>query len=167
MNDTLKKWLLYLLGGLLPVWLLDTVVLPRMDLGVAPVLLPLCVVAMAVLEGAFPGAQFGLVTGVVWALTYAGATAFRIPLLTLVAVLSGIVSQYALRQSLAGCMLCAAGTLGVMEGLNILNGLINDLSTLGPLMLLGMKEFAVSLLCAPLIYLLFYKLYRLSGGKPV
>ena len=167
MNDTLKKWMLYLGCGLLPVWLLDTAVLPRLDLGVAPVLLPLCAVAVAVLEGAFPGAQFGLVTGLVWALTYAGASAFRIPLLTLVAVLSGVVSQYALRQSLSGCMLCAAGTLGVMEGLNILNGLINDLAALGPLILLGLKEFGASVLCAPLIYLLFYKLYRLAGGKPV
>ena len=86
---------------------------------------------------------------------------------TLVAVLSGVVSQYALRQSLSGCMLCAAGTLGVMEGLNILNGLINDLAALGPLILLGLKEFGASVLCAPLIYLLFYKLYRLAGGKPV
>ena len=31
MNDTLKKWLLYGFGGLLPVWLLDTVLLPRMQ----------------------------------------------------------------------------------------------------------------------------------------
>ena len=167
MNDTLKKWLLYLLGGLLPVWLLDTVFLPRLDLGAAPVLMPLCVVAVAVLEGAFPGAQFGLVAGVVWALTYAGASPVRIPLLTLVAVLSGVVSQYALRQSLSGCMLCAAGTMGVLGVLNILNGLVNDLATLGPLMLLALEEFFVTLLCAPLIYLLFYKLYRKAGGKPV
>ena len=48
MNDTLKKWLLYLLAGLLPVWLLDTVLLPRLGLSVAPVLLPVCVVAVSV-----------------------------------------------------------------------------------------------------------------------
>lgn len=167
MNDTLKKWLLYLAGGLLPVWLLDTVVLPRFDLAVAPVLLPLSVVVVAVLEGAFPGAQFGLVTGMVWALTYAGGSAVRIPLLTLVAVLSGVVSQYALRRSLSGCLLCAAGTVGMLEILNILDGLINDLATLGPLVLLAMEEFVVTLLCAPIVYLVFYKLYRKAGGKPV
>ena len=167
MNDTLKKWLLYLLGGLLPVWLMDTVFLPRLDLAVAPVLLPMCVVAVAVLEGTFPGAQFGLVTGAVWALTYAGAPSGRIALLTLVAVLSGVVSQYALRQSLSGCMLCAAGTMGVLGVLNVLNGLINDLAPVGPLVLLAMEEFFVTLLCAPLVYLLFYRLYRKAGGKPV
>ena len=45
MNDTLKKWLLYLLAGLVPVWLLDTVLIPRLGLSAAPVLLPVCVVA--------------------------------------------------------------------------------------------------------------------------
>ena len=167
MNDTLKKWLLYILGGLVPVWLLDTVLLPRFDLGVAPVLLPLCVVAVAVLEGAFFGAQFGLIAGLVWALTYAGAPTGRIPLLTLVGMLSGVVSQYALRRSLSGCLLCAAGTMAVLGVLNILGGLITGLATLGPLVLLAGQEFIVTLICAPVIYWLFYKLYRKAGGKPV
>jgi len=167
MNDTLKKWLLYTMAGLLPVWLLDTVLLPRFDLGVTPVLLPLCVVAVAVLEGAFPGAQFGLIAGLVWALTYAGAPTGRIPLLTLVGMLSGVVSQYALRRSLSGCLLCAAGAMAVLEVLNILGGLITDLATLGPLVLVAGQEFIVTLICAPVIYWLFYKLYRKAGGKPV
>ena len=167
MNDTLKKWLLYGLGGLLPVWLLDTVLLPRFDFAIAPVLLPVCVVAMAVLEGAFSGAQFGLLTGLVWALTYAGASAGRIPLLTLVGMFSGVVSQYALRRSLSGHMLCAAGTMALLEVLNIVGGLITDLATLGPLTLLAIQEFGVTLLCAPIVYALFYRLYRKAGGKPI
>ena len=167
MNDTLKKWLLYGLGGLLPVWLLETVVLPRLGLPLSPVLLPLCVVTLSVLEGAFPGAQFGLLSGIVWALTYAGGVPGRIPLLTLAGMLSGVVSQYALRRSLSGCVLCAAGTLLLLEVLNILSGLINDLAPLGPLLLVGMGEFCLSMLCTPLIYFLFYQLYRKAGGKPI
>jgi len=167
MNDTLKKWLLYVLGGLVPVWLLDTVLLPRFDLSVAPVLLPVCVVVVAVLEGAFYGAQFGLIAGLVWALTYAGAPTGRIPLLTLVGMLSGVVSQYALRRSLSGCLLCTAGTMGVLGVLSILGGLVTNLATLGPLLLLAGQEFIVTLVCTPLVYALFYKLYRKAGGKPV
>ena len=167
MNDTLKKWLLYALGGLMPIWLLDTVLLPRLGFAVAPVLLPVCVVAMSVLEGAFSGAQFGLLTGLVWALTYAQAPVGRIPLLTLVGMLAGVVSQYALRRSLSGHMLCAAGVMVLMEVVNILGGLINALAAPGPLMLLAVKEFAATMVCAPLIYALFYKLYRKAGGKPV
>jgi len=167
MNDTLKKWLLYGLGGLLPVWLTETVLLPRLQPAVLPVLLPLCVVAVAVLEGAFTGAQFGLAAGLVWAVTYAGGPAGRIPLLTLVGMLSGVVSQYALRRSLSGCLLCAAGTVALLELLNIFGGLVNDLATLGPLTLMAMKEFIVTLVCTPVVYWLFYHLYRRAGGKPV
>lgn len=166
MNDSLKKWLLYCLGGLLPVWLADTVFLPRLDLGVAPVLLPICVVAVAVLEGAFPGAQFGLVTGLLWALTYAGAAPGRIPLLTFLGMLSGAVSQYALRRSLSGCLVCAAGAMALLGGLNMLRGLVTGLAPFGPLLLLVLEESVITLLCTPLLYFLFYKLYRKAGGKP-
>lgn len=167
MNDTLKKWLLYGLGGLFSVWLADTVLLPRLALPAAPVLMPVCVVAVAVLEGAFPGAQFGLAAGLVWATTYAGGSPGRIPLLTLIGMLSGVVSQYALRRSLSGCLVCTAGALAVLGCLNILGGLVTDLAPLGALALVAMEEFAVSLLCTPLVYFLFYKLYRKAGGKPV
>ena len=167
MNDTLKKWLLYTLGGLLPVWIVDTVLLPRMGLPLSPVLLPVCVVALSVLEGAFSGSQFGLAAGVLWALAYAGGTPGRIPFLTLVGMVSGVVSQYALRRSLSGCMLCTAGAVLLLEVLNLLGGIINDLAPAGALLRTGMGEFFVTVLCAPVIYFLFYFLYRKAGGKPV
>ena len=166
MNDTLKKYLLYTLCGLLPVWLADTVLLPSFRM-VTPVLLPLCVVALSVLEGAFSGAQFGLVTGMVWALTYAGAPPFRIPLLTLVGMAAGAVTQYALRRSLSGFLVCASATVALLEVRNVLGGLITDLAAPTPLLLMALKEFFVTLLCAPLVYFLFYLLYRRCGGKPV
>lgn len=167
MNDTLKKWLLYLLGGLVPVWLLDTVVMPRLGLPLSPVLLPVCVVALSVLEGAFSGAQFGLAAGALWTLAYAGGVPGRIPLLTLVGMICGVVSQYALRRSLSGCMLCTAGAIALLEVLNVLGGLINGLSTAGALLRTGMGEFFVTTLFTPAIYFLFYQLYRKAGGKPV
>lgn len=167
MNDTLKKWLLYLLAGLVPVWLLDTVLIPRLGLPAAPVLLPVCVVAVAVLEGAFSGAQFGLCAGLVWALTYAAGAPYRIPLLTLAGMVSGVVSQYALRRSLSGCLVCAGLTAAVLELWHLLGGLITGLAPAGALLLVAMKEFLVTMVCAPAIYWLFYKLYRKSGGKPV
>ena len=167
MNDTLKKCLLYGLGGLLPVWLLDTVLLPRLELPMSPVLLPICVVALSVLEGAFPGAQFGLAAGALWALTYAGGVPGRIPLLTLVGMVCGVVSQYALRRSLSGCLVCAGLTAAVLELWHLLGGLITGLAPAGALLLVALKEFLVTMVCAPAIYWLFYKLYHKSGGKPV
>lgn len=166
MNDTLKKWLLYG-GGLLLAWGVDALVLPRLDLWAMPVLLPLCVAAAAVLEGAFTGAQFGMLAGLVWGLAYAGASPFRIPLLTLTGMVCGAVTQYALRRSLSGCMVCAAGTMGALSLLNVLGGIITGLAEPGALVLTALKESAVSLLCAPIVYGVFYWIYRRAGGKPV
>ena len=132
-----------------------------------PVLLPLCVVAMAVLEGAFTGAQFGLVTGLVWALTYANTSPFRIPLLTFVGMASGAVTQYALRRSLSGCVVCATVTVAALETMSSLGGIITDLAEPGALLLLALEEFFVTMLCVPFVWFLFYRLYRCAGGKPV
>ena len=167
MNDTLKKWLLYILGGLIPVWIVDTVLLPRMGFPLSPVLLPVCVVALSVLEGAFSGAQFGLAAGTLWALAYAGGSPGRIPLLTMMGMLSGVVSQYALRRSLSGCMLCTAGAVLLLEIRNLLGGLINDLAPAGAMLRTGMGEWFVTLLFTPAVYFLFHFLYRKAGGKPV
>mgnify|MGYP000712518133 CR=1 FL=1 len=54
-RDQIHKWFVYALA-LIPVWLLDEFVLNRIPLfGVIPMLLPLAVVAVAVLEGRWPG----------------------------------------------------------------------------------------------------------------
>ena len=50
-QDLIHKWAVYALA-LLPVWLLDSCILPRFPLfGVTPMLLPLALTAVAVLEG--------------------------------------------------------------------------------------------------------------------
>ena len=166
MNDTLKKWLLYG-GGLVLMSMVDTLLLPRFSLWAAPVLLPMCVVAAAVLEGAFTGAQFGLMAGLVWGLLYAGTFPFRIPLLTVAGMICGAVTQYALRRSLSGCMVCAAAVMGILSLFNVLRGIITGLADPGALVLTAMKESAVTLLCAPIVYGVFYWIYRKAGGKPV
>ena len=65
-QDLIHKWAVYALA-LLPVWLLDSCILPRFPLfGVTPMLLPLALTAVAVLEGSGAGGGFGLAVGLVW-----------------------------------------------------------------------------------------------------
>ena len=55
-QDLIHKWAVYALA-LLPVWLLDSCILPRFPLfGITPMLLPLALTAVAVLEGSGAGA---------------------------------------------------------------------------------------------------------------
>lgn len=63
-QDFLIKWGVYALA-LVPVWFLELFVLNRFPLfGVAPMLLPLAAVCVAVLEGTTAGAGFGLFVGI-------------------------------------------------------------------------------------------------------
>ena len=108
-RDFIRKWLVYALG-LLPVWLLDAYILPRYPLyGASPMLLPLAVAAVAVLEGAYSGTGFGLAVGLLWELAYPGGFGGLVFFLALAGMVMGAVSQYALSQSFPGCLICAAG----------------------------------------------------------
>ena len=65
-RDQVHKWFFYALG-LVPIWVLDAFVLNRIaPFGVIPMLLPLAVAAVAVLEGAYAGTGFGLAVGLLW-----------------------------------------------------------------------------------------------------
>ena len=163
-RDMIHKWSVYALG-LLPVWLLDAYILPRFPLwGVIPMLLPSAVVAVAVLEGAYAGTCFGMSVGLLWELSYAGGFGGLVLFLALLGLAAGALSQYALSQSLPGCLLCTAGILFLLDSIRVLRGIITDAATLGPLLAVAVTECFLSLLWTPLIYLLFRAVFNRVGG---
>ena len=100
-QDRLRKWFSYALT-LLPVWWLDAYILSRWPVfGVTPVLLPVAVTAVSVLEGVSGGAGFGFGAGLLWA-AYPGGHGSRVLVLTVMGMLTGALAQYALAQTLMG-----------------------------------------------------------------
>lgn len=163
-RDFIHKWLVYALG-LLPVWLLDAYILPRYPLyGASPMLLPLAVAAVAVLEGAYSGTGFGLGVGLLWELAYPGGFGGLVFFLALAGMAMGGVSQYALSQTFVGCLICAAGTVGLLELLRVARGLLTNTAPLSALLEAAAPEFLWSLAWTPLIWLLFRAVYRKVGG---
>ena len=164
-RDFIHKWLVYALG-LLPVWLLDAYILPRYPLyGASPMLLPLAVAAVAVLEGAYSGTGFGLGVGLLWELAYPGGFGGLVLFLALAGMAMGAVSQYALSQSFIGCLICAAGTVGLLELLRIARGLLTNAAPLSALLEAAAPEFLWSMAWTPLVWLLFRSVYRKVGGN--
>ncbi len=163
-RDLIHKWAVYALG-LLPVWVLDAYILSRYPLwGTSPMLLPLAVAAVAVLEGAYAGTGFGLAVGLLWELAYPGGFGGLVFYLALAGMAMGAVSQYALSQSFAGCLICSAGVLGVLDLLRVARGLLVDLASLSDLLQVAVPEFFWSLAWTPLVWLLFRSIYRRVGG---
>ena len=163
-RDFIHKWLVYALG-VLPVWLLDAYILPRYPLyGTTPMLLPLTVAAVSVLEGAYSGTGFGLAVGLLWELAYPGGFGGLVFFLALAGMAMGAVSQYALSQSFLGCLICSAGVLGLLDLLRVARGLLTNLAGLSQLLQVAAPEFLWSLAWTPLVWLLFRAVYRRVGG---
>lgn len=163
-RDQIHKWFVYALA-LVPVWLLDEFVLNHIPLfGVVPMLLPLAVVAVAVLEGSVAGAGFGMAVGLLWELAYSGGSGILVFGMALAGMLTGSIAQYALSQSFVSCLLCSAGVLCMIDGARILRYLFVQAETLDVLLRVAASEIVVSLCFTPFIYLLFRMVFRRVGG---
>ena len=163
-QDHLKKWISYGIALVLTA-LLQGLIFSRLRLfGVIPMLLPLALTAVAVLEGSGAGGGFGLAVGLVWTLSYPLGWGGAVIGMTLAGAAIGSVSQYVLSQSLPGCMLCGAGLLAVLDGLRIAGALISDRGDLPALLEVAVPECLLSLVWMPFIYLLFRAVYRKVGG---
>ena len=155
-RDLVTKWTAYTLA-LLPVWLLDSFLFSRFTVwGVHPVLLPLAAVAVAVLEGGYAGAGFGLAVGVLWDAVTPGAAGAIILLLAIVGFAAGLLAKYVLRQDFLGCFICSAAALAVIDAgrvaLRLLGGTTADVEAM--LSVAG-REILWTMCFVPFIYLLF------------
>ncbi len=163
-GNLIHKWLVYALG-VAPVWLLDAYILPRLPVfGVSPMLLPLAVVSVAVLEGAFAGTGFGMGVGLLWELGYPGGFGGLVLGMAVAGMVSGALSQYVLRQSYPGSLICAAGTVGTLDALRILRALLTNAAPLPALLQVAVPELLLSLAWSPAVWLVFRNIYDRVGG---
>ena len=158
------KWFVYTLA-LLCVWWLDAYVLSRFAFfGVTPILLPVAVTAVGVLEGVSGGAGFGLATGLLWATAYPGSLGERILLLTLIGMFTGALAQYALAQTLLGCILCSAAALAALELLQVAEELFFLRTDLLPALRAAALQLVWTLCWVPVVYSIFRRAFLRVGG---
>lgn len=163
-QDWIHKWLCYVLA-LLPVWWLDAYILTRVPVfGVTPLLLPVAVTAVAVLEGVSGGAGFGLGVGLLWATAYAGGDGSRVLVLTLVGMFVGALARYALARSLVGCLICSAGAVSALLILRGAAELFFMRATLWQLLCVAVPQLLWTLVWTAPVYGIFYRVYERVGG---
>lgn len=153
-RDFLIKWAVYGVA-LLPVWFLEQFVLNRFPiLGAVPMLLPLAAIATAVLEGSAAGAGYGLAVGVLWDACALHSGGVIILGLTVLSMAAGIAAQYVLSQGFAGCLICSAATLVIIDAARVLVGLARGEEALALLRMAGV-EIVWSLVFVFPIFLLY------------
>lgn len=158
------KWLIYALALAL-VWFAEAMVLWRVPFfGVIPVLLPLAAVAAAFWEGARRGAVFGLCVGVLADAVYPGTPGGMTLGLCLMGLVTGAASQYGVRQTYFGYLLCAGASMAALELCRVAGGLLTQLGSLEALGSVALKEGLWSLCFTVGIYPLFKLVYSRVGG---
>lgn len=159
-KDFTIKWLAYTLA-LLPIWFLEDFFLSRYPLlGVKPMLLPLCAIAVATLEGATAGAGFGLFVGMLFDAMVPGVPGAMILVTALLGLGAGLLAQYVLRQDLVGCFLCSVLALLAIDALRIGLRLLSGAAPLGAMLTVAGREILWSLCFVPLVYLVFRWVFR-------
>ncbi len=166
-QDFLIKWGVYALA-LLPVWFCEVFLLNRFPLfGVAPMLLPLAAIAVAVLEGTVAGAGFGLGVGILCDAVYFNPDGAMTVGLCLLGVGAGALSQYVVRQNLVGCLLCSLLALVCIDGVRVLANLLTGAAALPVLLSLAGREIAWSMVFVLPVYALFLWVFRRVPKKTV
>ncbi len=154
-RDLAVKWLVYTVV-LLPGWFAQAFLFSSFPIfGVKPVLLPLCAVALATLEGSVGGAGFGLAVGVLFDAAAPGFPGAGVLFMTLIGLCTGLLARYVLRQDLVGCFLCSALALAALDALRVLARLLTGAAPLDVLLTVAGKEILLSLCFVPPVYLLF------------
>ena len=159
-KDFTIKWLAYALA-LLPLWFLEAYLLSRYPLhGVKPMILPLCAIAVATLEGATAGTGFALGVGMLFDAMNPGVPGAMIFIMALLGLGTGLLAQYVLRQDLLGCFLCSVLGLIILDTLRIAVRLLLGAAPLRPMLELAGREILWSLCFVPLVYLVFRWVFR-------
>ena len=159
-HDFMIKWGVYTLA-LLPVWFLEAFVLPRYPLfGVSPMLLPLAVVVVGVLEGAAGGAGFGVGVGALCSAVYTGSDGLILLGLCLIGLGCGALSQYVLRRDLLGCFLCALLGLCLLDFCRIALRMAGGERDWMAMFSLSGREILWSLVFVAPVYALFHWVFQ-------
>ncbi len=165
LQNQIHKWLTYALA-MVPIWLLDAFILPRLPLfGVSPMLLPACVAAVAVREGCTCGTGFGMGVGLLWELAYPGGSGVLVFGMALAGFLAGKAAQLVLSRSFLGYVFCSTLILALVDLLRVARGLLTRSAELTVLLEVAVPEFVLSLCWTPVIYAIFWMVYERVGGE--
>lgn len=114
-RQTALRWLLFslvCLGGLI----VQDVVMSRVDImGATTDLVPCCILAVCILQGAESSCVFALVASLIYYFSGSAPGPYVIPLITVIAIFAAIFRQGYLRKGFLTLLLCAAVGMALYE----------------------------------------------------
>ena len=158
----LLRWVLFsavCLAGLL----IQDVVMSRFTIfGTTTDLVPCCILAVCILQGAESGCVFALVGSMIYCFSGSAPGIFAIPLITVIAALMAIFRQAYLRKGFSALVLCSTMCIFLYEAGVFLIGLFLK-QTYSQRFGLFMLTAALTLVCLPAVYPIALSIGKIGG----
>jgi hypothetical protein len=161
-SQVFLRWVLFsavCLAGLL----IQDVVMSRFTiLGTTTDLVPCCILAVCILQGAESGCIFALVGSMLYYFSGSAPGIFAIPLITVIAVITAVFRQAYLRKGFSTMLICTGTALFVYEIGTFLIGLFlgSTIVSRFPAFLIGA---GLTLALVPLLYPILLSIGKIGG----
>lgn len=161
-SQVFLRWVLFsavCLAGLL----IQDVVMSRFTiLGTTTDLVPCCILAVCILQGAESGCIFALVGSMLYYFSGSAPGIFAIPLITVIAVITAVFRQAYLRKGFSTMLICTGTALFVYEIGTFLIGLFlgSTIASRFPAFLIGA---GLTLALVPLLYPILLSIGKIGG----
>ena len=161
-SQVFLRWVLFsavCLAGLL----IQDVVMSRFTiLGTTTDLVPCCILAVCILQGAESGCIFALVGSMLYYFSGSAPGIFAIPLITVIAVITAVFRQAYLRKGFSTMLICSGTALFVYEIGTFLIGLFlgSTIASRFPAFLIGA---GLTLALVPLLYPILLSIGKIGG----
>ena len=156
------RWLLFSIVCLAALILQDTVMSRFTILGTATDLVPCCIIAICILQGAESGCVFALTASLIYYFSGSSPGVFAIPFITILAVLGAIFRQGYLRKGFSTLLICTGVCLMLYELGIFLVGLFLK-STIWPRFWPVFGSALITLALVPVLYPILLSIGKIGG----
>lgn len=161
-SQVLLRWVLFCLVCLTGLIIQDVVMSRFTIFGTTTDLVPCCILAICILQGAESGCIFALVASMIYYFSGSAPGIFAIPMLTVIAVFTAVFRQAYLRKGFFTMVICTAVALFLYE-LGIFSiGLFLG-STIASRMPVFLITAAITLALVPILYPILLSIGKIGG----
>lgn len=161
-RQSVLRWTLFSLVCLAALLVQDVIMSRLVIFGTTTDLVPLCILAICILQGAEGGCVFALCASVLFYLSGSAPGVQCIPLITALAVFAAMFRQAYLRQGFATLMLCLSLTMVLYEIASFGTGLFLHLTTASRWSAFFTSAL-ITLIGAPIIYPILKSIGKIGG----
>lgn len=161
-RQSLLRWVLFSIVCLAGLILQDAVMSRFSILGTTTDLVPCCIIAICIVQGAEGGCVFALTTSLIYHFSGSSPGVFSIPLITCLAVLGAIFRQGYLRKGFSTLIICTGVCLMLYElGIFFIGLFLN--STIWPRFPVFPGSALLTLVLVPVLYPILLSIGKIGG----